>query len=105
MDNRGIYLFRHGLETQADARSLTPLLAEQALKVYPFPPPPAIAAPNVGLQRLNAPPIGAGGEALPVSVTLENTNPIPVRGELTVRQGEKVAWQQEVTLAPGTSLL
>lgn len=103
--DRSVYLFSDGWETQADARSLTPLLAEKELKVYPFPPPPAVAAPNVELQRLSAPPTGTGGEALPVSVAIENTNPTPVRGELTVRQGEKVAWQQEVTLAPGTSLL
>ena len=104
MRNRSVYLFSDGWETQADARSLTSLLAEKALTVYPFSPPPLVAAPNVALQRFSVPQAGASGEAILVSVVLDNTNQDPVFGELTVYRDEKIVWQQEVTLAPGASL-
>jgi uncharacterized membrane protein len=105
MRDRNVYLLSDGWETQADARSLAPLLAEKALKIYSFPPPPAEAAPNVALQRLSAPSVAAGGEEILVSIALDNANPTPVRGELTLRQGEKLIWRQELTLTPGSSLI
>lgn len=105
MHNRNVYLLSDGWETQADARSLTPLFAEKSLKIYPFPPPPAEAAPNIAVQRLSAPSTIAGGEAVTVSLALDNTNATPVRGAVTLRQGEKVVWQQDLTLAPGSSLV
>src|SRR5437867_1078839 len=106
---RNIYLLSDGWETSGsatttDARSVLPLSLERGLKLYPFPPPPAEAAPNVAIQRLGAPQSTAGGETIEVSVALENTNPGPVRGGLTLQQGGKVVWQQGVTLAPGVSL-
>ncbi len=104
MRNRSVYLFSDGWETQADARSLASLLAEKALTVYPFSPPPPVAAPNVAMQRLSVPQTGAGGEAIPISVALDNTNSDSVLGELTVYRDDKVVWQQEVTLPPGASL-
>ena len=104
MRNRSVYLLSDGWETKAEARSLTPLLTEKGLKVYPFPPPPAEKAPNVALQRLSVPQTVEGGESISASVALENTNRTAVQGELTVRQGEKVVWQQEMTLPPGVSL-
>lgn len=103
--HRSVYLLSDGWETKGHASSILPLLAERGLTLYPFPPPPAEAMPNVALQRLRAPQSTSGDQALAVSVALENTNPSPVRGELTVRQGEKVVWQEAVTLAPGGSLL
>jgi Ca-activated chloride channel family protein len=102
--NRNVYLFTDGWETQGDVRSLLPLLAEQGLKVYPFPPPPATVQPNVTVQRVNVPRTAASGEAIEVNMALENTHPQPVRGELILRQKDTVAWQKEVTLPPGTSL-
>ena len=102
---RNVYLLSDGWETKGEARSILPLLSEHQLRLYPFPPPPAEAAPNVAIQRLGAPPSTAGGEMIEVSVALENTNPTPARGELTLRQGDKTVWQQDVTLAPGVSLL
>jgi uncharacterized membrane protein len=102
---RNVYLLSDGWETQGDARSILPLLSEHQLRLYPLPPPPAEAVPNVAIQRLGAPPSTTGGETIEVSVAVENTNPTPVRGELTLRQGDKSVWQQAVTLAPGTSLL
>ncbi|MGE0684644.1 MAG: glutamine amidotransferase [Candidatus Binatia bacterium] len=105
MHNRSVYLISDGWETKADAQSLTPLLTEKGLKVYPFPPPPAAAAPNVAIQRLSVPQTMEGGEAISAAVALENTNRTAIQGALTVRQGEKVVWQQDVTLAPGASLL
>jgi uncharacterized membrane protein len=107
--NRHVYLLSDGWETDGDSegggvRSILPLLAERRLTLYPFPPPPAEAVPNVAIQRLGAPQSTAGGETIEVSAALENTNPGPVRGELTLRQGEKVVWQQGVTLTPGVSL-
>lgn len=101
---RNVYLLSDGWETKEDARAIVPLLAERRLTVYPFPPPPAEAAPNVVFQRLGAPQSTAGGETVAISAALENTNPTPVRGALTLRQGDKVVWREEVTLAPGGSL-
>lgn len=105
MRGRNVYLLTDGWETKAEARTLMPLLAEKDLKVYAFSPPPADAPPNVALQRLSAPQTAAGNEAITAAVSLENTNPTPVRGELVVKQGEKIVWQQDVTLSPGASLL
>ncbi len=105
LHNRSVYLFSDGWETTSEVRSLIPLLAEHSLRVYPFPPPPAAAAPNVAIQRLSAPQTVEGGAAITLEVALDNTNPTPVQGELTVRQGDKVVWQQAVSLAPGASLL
>lgn len=102
--NRNVYLFTDGWETRGDVRSLLPLLAEQGLKVYPFPPPPAPVRPNVAVQRVSLPRTVASGEAIEVNMALENTHPQPVRGELVLRQKDKVVWQREVTLPPGASL-
>jgi len=55
--------------------------------------PPAEAAPNVAIQRLGAPQSTAGGETIEVSVALENTNPGPVRGGLTLQQ--VVDWMEQ----------
>lgn len=104
MHNRNVYLLSDGWETSADVKAILPLLAEKSLKVHPFLPLPAVAAPNVALQRLSVPETVEGGEAILASVALDNTNPTPVKGELVVRQGEKVLWQQEVTLLPDVSL-
>ena len=102
---RNVYLLSDGWETKGEARSILPLLNERQFRLYPFAPPPAEAAPNVAIQRLGAPPSTAGGETIEVSVALENTNPTHVRGELTLRQGDKMVWQQAVNLVPGVSLL
>jgi hypothetical protein len=107
--NRNVYLLSDGWETSGsatttDARSILPLLAERELKLYPFPPPPAEAVLNVAIQRLGAPQSTPGGEMIEVSIALENTNPAPVRGGLILQQGDKVVWQQGVTLTPGVSL-
>ena len=104
MRDRNVYLLSDGWETVEDVTSISPLLTEKSLKVYPFVPPPAIAAPNVALQKLSVPETAEGGEAVLASVVLENTNPTQITGELTVRQGEKVLWQQEITLPPEVSL-
>ena len=104
MRNRSVYFLSDGWETKAEARSLTPLLTEKGLKVYPFPPPPAAKTPNVALQRLSVPQTAEGGEAIVASVALENANRTAVQGELIVRQDEKVIWQQNLTLPVGTSL-
>lgn len=103
--NQNVYLLSDGWETKGETRSILPLLGERQLHVYSFPPPPAAAVPNVGIQRLGAPPSTTGGEAVEVNVALENTHPTTVRGELILRQEDKVVWQQSVTLAPGVSLL
>ncbi len=103
--NQNIYLLSDGWETKGEVRSILPLLGERQLHVYPFPLPPAAAVPNVGIQRLGAPPSTTGGETVEVSVALENTHPTAVRGELILRQEDKVFWQQSVALAPGVSLL
>jgi uncharacterized membrane protein len=103
--NQNVYLLSDGWETKGEARSILPLLGERQLHVYAFPPPPAAAVPNVGIQRLGAPPSTTGGEAVEVSVALENTHSTAVRGELILRQEDKVVWQQSVALAPGVSLL
>lgn len=105
MHNRSVYLLSDGWETEANAASLSPLLTDKMLKVYPFPPPHTAAAPNVAMQRLSIPQTMEGGEAVSASVAVENTNQTTVQGELTVRQGEKIVWQQDVSLAPGASLL
>ena len=117
--NRNVYFFSDGWEvsntaansaTDSDTTSngvlsMLPLLKDRQLKIYPFLPPPAEATPNVAIQRLGVPQSTTGGETIQVSVALENTNPGPVRGELTVSEKDKVIWQQPVTLAPGASLL
>jgi uncharacterized membrane protein len=113
--NRSVYLISDGWETSDNPapvntsedgiRAILPLLAERGLRVYSFPPPPAEVTPNVAIQRLGAPQSVAGGEAIQLNVALENTNPQPVRGELTVREKDKVVWQQAITLPPGASLL
>ena len=105
MHDRSVYLLSDGWETQADVKSLAPLLTDKGLKVYPFPPPPAAPAPNVVMLRLNVPQTVEGGEAISAAVALENTNQTLVQGELIVRQGEKVVWRQSIALAPGASLL
>ncbi len=103
--NRSVYLLSDGWETKGEVRSILPLLNERQLALYPFLPPPAEAAPNIAIQRLGAPPSTAGGEAIEVSVALENTNSASTQGELILRQGDTVVWHQAVTLAPGVSLL
>ncbi|MGE0820515.1 MAG: VWA domain-containing protein [Candidatus Binatia bacterium] len=117
--NRHVYLFSDGWEvspnkpsaetdgamTEASIRALLPLLQERQLKVYPFLFPPPAVVPNIALQRFSIPQSTIGGETVQAQIALENTNTRPVRGELTVKQKEKVVWQQTVTLAPGASLL
>ncbi|MGH8010074.1 MAG: VWA domain-containing protein, partial [Candidatus Binatia bacterium] len=102
--NRSVYLLSDGWETKGEARSILPSLIERGLTLYPFPAPGAEAAPNVAIQRLGAPQSTAGGETIAISVALENTNAKSVQGGLTLRERDKVVWQQTVTLAPGASL-
>lgn len=103
--HRQVYVVSDGWETQGNARSLLPLLAERKLALYPFPPPPAESAPNVALQRLGVPQSITGGESVTVNIALENTNATTVHGQLTLRQGDKEVWKEALTLAPGVSLL
>lgn len=117
--NRQVYLFSDGWEvgpetvgtgpeiataTSDKTQLLLPLLKAHQLKLYPFLPPPAEEAPNVRLQRFDLPQSSASGESVLLSVALENTNPEPVRGELTVTKKDKEVWRQTVTLPPGASL-
>jgi uncharacterized membrane protein len=117
--NRQVYLFTDGWEvdhpiadegtdnsdTNGEATQLLlPLLKAHGLKLYPFLPPPAEMVPNIVLQRFDLPQTIASGESVRLSVALENTNPEPVRGELTVNKRDKEVWRQTMTLPPGASL-
>lgn len=107
---RSVYLLSDGWETRDEpgngrVRALLPLLAERGLRLYPFPPPPADAVPNVAIQRLAVPQAVAGGDTIEVGIALENSNRVPVRGELTLRQKDTVVWQKHISLTPGVSLL
>lgn len=120
--NRHIYLFSDGWEvgpqttneanevnsvvTKNEATHLLlPLLKAHGLKFYPFPPPPAPAAPNVILQRFDLPPTTVSGESALLRVALDNTNSGSVRGELVVTKRDKEVWRQSVALAPGALVL
>lgn len=103
--NRNVFLFTDGWETKGEARSVLPLLAEKGLKIYPFIPPQAETLPNVSIRRLSVPQLATGGETVQVGISLENTNPHPVPGKLTLRQGEKILLRKDLTLAPGFSLM
>ncbi len=117
--NRQVYLFSDGWEvgpetvgaeldtdrgTSGKTQLLLPLLKAHQLKLYPFLLPPTETAPNVSLERFDLPQSSASGESVLLSVALENTNPEPVRGELTVTKKDKEVWRQPVTLPPGASL-
>ncbi len=102
---RPVYVLSDGWETRGTATSLLPTLAKQGLRLYPLPPPPAERAPNITLRRFGAPQFTSGGDAIEITVALENTALQAVRGELTVRERETVVWQQETELRPGASLL
>ena len=102
--NRNVYLLSDGWETVGNAAALLPLLAERQLKIHPLPPPGVEEAPNVAIQRIGAPQTIQKGKNLEVSIALGNTNPVPIQGQLVLRQKEQVVWQKDVTLAPGASL-
>ena len=102
---RAVYVLSDGWETQGTAVALLPALAQRGLRLYPLPPPPAERAPNIALRRLGAPQSASGGEDIDIAIALENTALQPVRGELTLREGETVVWRQETELRPGASLL
>lgn len=101
---RRAYVFSDGWETRGAATDVVPALARHGLRVYPFPPPGA-SPPNVALRRLGVPLSGVGGRDVEIAVAVENTNPSVVRGRLSVTQRERVVWQQDTELRPGTSLL
>jgi Ca-activated chloride channel homolog len=103
--NRNVYFLSDGWETTGEARMIVPMVVERGLTLYPFPPPPAEIVPNVGIQRLGVPQATASGETIEAQVALENTNLRAVRGALTLRQGDTVVWQKNLTLSPGVSLL
>ena len=102
---RAVYVLSDGWETQGTATALLPALAQRGLRLYPLPPPPAERAPNIALRRLGAPQSASGGEDIDIAIALENTALQPVRGELTLREGDTVVWRQETELRPGASLL
>jgi uncharacterized membrane protein len=102
--NRSIYLLSDGWEAAGSAAPLLPLLAKRQQRLYPFPPPGVDEAPNIAIQRIGAPQTIQKGDSFDVSVALENTNPVPVQGELVLRQKEQVVWQKQVTLSPGASV-
>lgn len=116
--NRSVYLFTDGWEvsaptlttigqsdlTEADTKSIFPLLKERQLKIYPFLPPPPATVPNIAIQRFGIPQSANGGETIQARIALENTNARTVRGELRVTEKDRVVWQQPVTLNPGASV-
>lgn len=102
---RAIYLLSDGWETVGSAVPLLPLLAERQHSLYPFAPPGAEQAPNVAIQRIGAPHVGQKGDAIALSLVLDNTHPSPVWGELVLRQYDRPVWQDHVSLSPGISLL
>jgi hypothetical protein len=116
--NRHVYLFTDGWEVaendtangeqsntvETGTKALFPLLKERQLKIYPFLPPPPATVPNIAIQRFGVPQSANGGETIRARIALENTNPHPVRGELTVTEKDRVVWQQPLTLNPGASV-
>ena len=102
---RSAFLFTDGWETKGETRSILPLLAEKGLKIYPFAPPQAETLPNVSIPHLYMPQLATGGETIQVGISLENTNPHPVQGELTLHQGEKLLLRKDIALASGSSLI
>ena len=102
---RATYLLSDGWETVGSAAPLLPLLAERRHSLYPFAPPGVEHAPNIAIQRIGAPHVMQKGDAVTLSLALDNTHPSPVRGELVLRQHDRPVWQDHVTLSPGVSLL
>lgn len=104
-ESRTAYLFSDGWETRGDAAGLLPMLARGGLRVYPFVPPPGPIPHNVALRRLRTSLPASGRQDVEIAVALENTNPDPVHGRLSVRAGDAVVWEHDAELRPGASLL
>ena len=102
---RTTYLLSDGWETVGAAAPLLPLLAERRHHLYPLTPPGAEPAPNIAVQRIGVPPVVQKGDAVALSLVLDNSHPSPVQGELVLRQHDRPVWRDHVSLSPGVSLL
>ena len=103
--DRAAYVFSDGWETRGDAASLLPTLARRGLPIHVFPPPAGPPPNNVALRRMSVPSSRPDGQDVAIAVAVENTNPDPIHGRLSVHAGDAPVWEHDAELRPGASLL
>ena len=98
-------LVTDGWENQGQAANAVSALLAARIDLAIFTPPGAQDLPNVAVASLQMPPVLPRSRAFALGVTMLNLNRVPVRGVLTLYQGNKQLEQRDVELPAGEKRL
>ncbi|HEY1267064.1 MAG TPA: VWA domain-containing protein [Candidatus Binatia bacterium] len=102
---RSVFLFTDGRENEGSAERLLPALAEAGIKVYPILPPARMPVANVAVKKVIAPAEAVKGEAVTVTVSMENGDQREIDGNLTLKREGRPIKTELVRLRPGSQLV
>ena len=101
---RSLLLFTDGWETNGNVESLLPAIVASGLKIFPVVPTVQPKIDNVAVKRLVLPNQGKSGEAVNLSVVVENQSGQAVEGVLTLKRNDQQLKSENVKLKPGSQI-
>jgi len=90
-----------GWENMGDSARAVNALYAARIRLDIFTPPGATSIPNVAMTALTLPPALEKAEPFALGVTLDNFNPRPVTGTISVYRGDALVSERKVTLVHG----
>lgn len=99
-----LLLFTDGNETIGEARRDIALARQMGVRIYPV-IPPAGKHPEVSLEKFVVPPLVREGSVFNLRLVVRNSNDIPAKGAVQIFANDQRLIRQEVSLAPGLSVL
>lgn len=99
-----LVLLTDGNETSAASKRNIALAKQMGIKIFPVIPPSG-QHPEVSLEKFVAPPLVREGSAFSLRLVVRNGNDKAVRGSIAVLANDQSLTRQELTIAPGLSVL
>ena len=94
-------LITDGWENMGDSTRAINALNSAHIRLDIFSPPGATSIPNVAMTELSLPPALEKAEPFALGVTMNNFNPRPVSGTISVYRGDALVNERKVTLNRG----
>ncbi len=94
-------LVTDGWENLGDSTRAVSALYAARIRLNIFTPPGATSIPNVAMTELSLPPALEKAEPFALGVTMDNFNPQPVSGTISVYRGDSLVAERKVTLNHG----
>jgi len=99
-----LVLLTDGNETSATSKRNIALARQMGVKIFPVIPPPG-QHPEVSLEKFVAPPLVREGSVFSLRLVVRNGNEKAVRGNVAILANDQSLTRQELTIAPGLSVL